>query len=67
MPAITAAAGLTLQEISGILVANGVQLASVPGVRDVTLGGAIATASNVSIWVCIISITPLFINSYSSM
>ena len=47
MPAMTAAAGLTLEELSGILVANDVQVTVVPSVRDITLGGAIATASNV--------------------
>ena len=56
MPAMTAAAGLTLEELSGILVANDVQVTAVPSVRDITLGGAIATASNVCVFLCIIRI-----------
>ena len=47
VPALRAAAGLTQEEFAGILVANGMQLPSVASAKEITLGGAIATASHV--------------------
>ena len=54
VPAVKAAAGLTQEEFAGILVAQlpPVQLPSVASGKEITLGGAIATASHVGIFCC---------------